>query len=74
MMSLLLVEFCSQTSKILGIFGHFVGFSRGALSDSFVMVESVGRVFSWDDGMGVGRIVEPHLFPCSFVCRSMYSF
>lgn len=48
MVSLLLVELCSETGEALGIFGHFVGFSRGALSDSFVMVESARKVVSGD--------------------------
>ena len=42
MMALLLVEFCSEAGEGLGIFGEFVGFSGGALADSFVVVESVG--------------------------------
>ena len=61
MVSLLLVELGSQTGEVLGIFGHFVGFSGGALSDSFVMVESVSRAVSWDGEKesGADRRAEP---------------
>ena len=39
MMSLLLIELRPKPREGLRIFGDFVGFSRGALADSFVMVE-----------------------------------
>ena len=35
-----LVEFCAQAGQALGVFGYFVGFSRGTLADSFFMVEA----------------------------------
>lgn len=54
MVSLLLVELRPQTGEVLGIFGDFVRLSRGALSDSFVMVESVRRGVS-GDGRALGK-------------------
>ena len=58
MVALLLVEFCSEAGEVLGIFGEFVGFSGGALAESFVMVES-GRWWSVGimdkKGWGFGR-------------------
>ena len=47
MVALLLVEFCSEAGESLRIFGEFVGFSSGALADSFVVVESVGSGGQW---------------------------
>ena len=41
MVALLLVELCSEAGEGLGFFGEFVGFSGGALAESFVVVESV---------------------------------
>ena len=41
MVTLLLVEFRSEAGEGLGIFGDSVGFSGGALAESFVVVESV---------------------------------
>lgn len=62
MVSLLLVQFRTKASEVLGIFGHFVGFSRGAFSDSFVMVESARRVVSGDEMKKVERIADPTFF------------
>ena len=36
------MEFCSEAGEGLGVFGEFVGFSGGALAESFIVVESVG--------------------------------
>ena len=43
MMAFLVEELGSQAAQVLGVFGDFVGLSRGALAKALVMVESVAE-------------------------------